>query len=49
MTVSFIPEDYKVSEGVDSTVELQLVRAGPNDALVSVTVVTVDGTALGKI
>ena len=49
VTVSFIPGDYNISEGVDSTVELHLVRIGPKDAPVSVNVVTVDGTALGEV
>ena len=49
VTVSFIPGDYNISEGVDSTVELHLVRIGPKDLPVSVNIVTMDGTALGEV
>ena len=46
VTVSFNLVQYTVNEGV-GTVQLQLVKIGPTNILVTVMVSTMDGTAVG--
>ena len=46
VTVSFNPVQYTVNEGV-GTVQLQLVKIGSTNILVTVMVSTMDGTAVG--
>ena len=46
VSVSFDPTAYTVTEGVDATAELMLVRSGDNREVV-VSVSTMSGTAIG--
>ena len=47
MSVSFDPTAYTVTEGVDATAELMLVRSGDLNREVVVSVSTRPGTAIG--
>lgn len=49
VTVSFDPTSYTVTEGVDATVELILIRSGDLNRVVVVSVTTMEGTADGII
>ena len=45
--VSFDPTSYTVTEGIDGTAELMLVRSGNHNERVAVSVTTMSGTAIG--
>ena len=45
--VSFDPTSYTVTEGIDGTAELMLVRSGNLNREVVVSVTTTSGTAMG--
>ena len=45
--VSFDPTSYTVTEGIDGTAELMLVRSGNLNREVVVSVTTTSGTAIG--
>ena len=45
--VSFDPTSYTVTEGIDGTAELMLVRSGNLNEGVAVSVTTMSGTAIG--
>ena len=47
VSVSFDPTAYTVTEGVDATSELMLVRSGDLNREVVVSVSTMPGTAIG--
>ena len=49
MTVSFSPISYTVTEGLNPTVDLMLVRGGGLGRTITVTVTTVVGSAAGKL
>ena len=49
VNVSFDPTSYTVTEGIDGTAELMLVRSGNLNREVVVSVTTTSGTAIGTV
>ena len=45
--VSFDPTSYTITEGIDGTTELMLLRSGNLNREVAVSVTTMSGTAIG--